>query len=109
MGVLPLAAAAGLAPSMQLAVLPLADGWARRRMLLVTRGEPQAACALAALVDHLAQSATHGCAAAPTAASATAQRGIEVANDGRARSAAASASSVGVAGSQGASVQRKRR
>jgi len=67
-GVLPLAAAAGLAPSMQLAVLPLADGWARRRMLLVTRGEPQAACALAALVDHLAQSATHGCAAAPTAA-----------------------------------------
>lgn len=109
MGVLPLAAAAGFAPSMQLAVLPLADGWARRRMLLVTRGEPQADSALAALVAHLAHSAAHEPAAVLTAASATAQRGIEVANDGRERSAAASAASVGVAGSQGASVKRKRR
>ncbi len=52
-GVLPLAAARSFAPSMALAVLPLTDDWAWRRMLLCTRGEPGAGSPLAALVAHL--------------------------------------------------------
>lgn len=52
-GVLPLAAAGSFAPSMDLAVLPLTDEWASRRMLLVVRGEPAAGSPLGALVAHL--------------------------------------------------------
>lgn len=52
-GVLPLAAARSFAPSMGLRVLPLADAWALRRMLLVVRGQPGPGTPLAALVAHL--------------------------------------------------------
>lgn len=56
-GVLPLAAARSFAPSMELAVLPLTDEWAWRRMLLCVRGEPEKESALGALLAHL-----EGCA-----------------------------------------------
>lgn len=56
-GVLPLLAARSFAPAMRLRVLPLAEPWARRRMLLCLRAEPAAGSALQALVAHLAQCA----------------------------------------------------
>jgi DNA-binding transcriptional LysR family regulator len=52
-GVLPRGAAGSFAPSMNLAVLPLGDDWARRQMLLLVRGEPPAGSPLGALVEHL--------------------------------------------------------
>ncbi len=54
-GVLPLAAARSFAPSMSLRVIALADEWADRRMLLVTRTAPVADSPLGTLVDHLAR------------------------------------------------------
>ena len=62
-GVLPLAAAGSFAPSLNLAVLPLTDDWAWRRMLLCTRVEPVPGSPLEALVKHL-----EGCAANEPAA-----------------------------------------
>lgn len=59
-GVLPLHAARTFAGAMKLRVLPLAEPWARRRMLLCLRGEPEAASPLRALVVHLAASASAG-------------------------------------------------
>jgi DNA-binding transcriptional LysR family regulator len=52
-GVLPLAAAGSFAAAMDLAVLPLVDDWAWRRMLLVVRVEPAEGSPLAALLAHL--------------------------------------------------------
>jgi len=52
-GVLPLAAAGSFVPSMNLAVLPLADDWARRCMLLCVRSEPLPDSPLGTLVAHL--------------------------------------------------------
>ena len=52
-GVLPLAAARTFVAAMDLRVLPLADEWAARRMLLCVRGEPATGSPLAALVGHL--------------------------------------------------------
>lgn len=52
-GVLPLAAARGLAGAMGLVVLPLGDAWALRTMQLVTRTAPAPTSALGALVSHL--------------------------------------------------------
>jgi DNA-binding transcriptional LysR family regulator len=52
-GVLPLRAARSFAPAMGLRVLPLAEPWARRRMLLCLRAEPEDGTALHALVAHL--------------------------------------------------------
>lgn len=52
-GVLPLAAARSFAPSLALRVMPLADEWADRRMLLAVRDAPADASALAALLGHL--------------------------------------------------------
>ncbi len=57
-GILPLTAARGFATGMGLKVLPLADPWARRRMLLAVRSEPAPDSALRALMDHL-----QGCSA----------------------------------------------
>lgn len=57
-GILPLAAAQSFAPAMDLRVLPLTDGWALRRMLLVLRSEPAPASPLAALAAHLEACAT---------------------------------------------------
>lgn len=57
-GILPLAAARSFAAAMQLKVLPLADGWAARRMQLVARAEPAAGSPLSTLAAHL-----EGCAA----------------------------------------------
>lgn len=54
-GVLPLRAARSFAPAMRLRVVPLAEPWARRRMLLCLRAEPAADSALQALVRHLQQ------------------------------------------------------
>lgn len=56
-GVLPLAAARSFAPAMRLRILPLAEPWARRRMLLCLRAEPKAGSALQALVGHLSRCA----------------------------------------------------
>jgi DNA-binding transcriptional LysR family regulator len=56
-GILPLAAARSFASSMQLAVLPLSDAWAWRRMQLVTRSQPPAQTPLGTLLAHL-----EGCA-----------------------------------------------
>lgn len=56
-GVLPLQAARSFAPAMRLHVVPLAEPWARRRMLLCLRSEPGPGSALQTLVAHLA-----GCA-----------------------------------------------
>lgn len=56
-GVLPLLAARTFAPAMRLRVLPLAEPWARRRMLLCLRSAPAADSALRALVDHLGRCA----------------------------------------------------
>jgi DNA-binding transcriptional LysR family regulator len=67
-GVLPLAAAGGFASAMELVVLPLADDWARRRMLLVVRSEPVDGSPLAALVAHLVNCAELERAPAPPAA-----------------------------------------
>jgi DNA-binding transcriptional LysR family regulator len=53
-GVLPLHAARSFAAAMNLRVLPLAEPWARRRMLLCLRGEPVVLSALHSLVTHLA-------------------------------------------------------
>lgn len=52
-GVLPLVAASGYALSLGLAVLPLSDAWARRRMLLCVRSEPAADTPLGLLAAHL--------------------------------------------------------
>jgi DNA-binding transcriptional LysR family regulator len=52
-GVLSLAAARSFAPSMSLRVIALADEWADRRMLLVTRTAPAADSPLDALIAHL--------------------------------------------------------
>lgn len=52
-GVLPLAAARGLVDAMDLRVLPLADAWAQRRMLLCVRSQPARQTPLGALVAHL--------------------------------------------------------
>lgn len=57
-GVLPMQAARGTAQSMNLQVLPLADPWASRRMLLCTRTVADPTSALGALLMHL-----QGCAA----------------------------------------------
>ena len=62
-GILPLAAARSFAHAMRLKVLPLADGWALRRMQLCTRGQPPGQTPLGALVAHL-----EACAAADAAA-----------------------------------------
>lgn len=56
-GVLPLLAARSFAPAMRLRIVPLAEDWARRRMLLCLRAEPKAGTPLHALVHHLAQGA----------------------------------------------------
>lgn len=68
-GVLPLQAARSFAGAMNLRVVPLAEPWARRRMLLCLRSEPGPGTALQALVTHL-----EACAAsdAQTAQAATA-------------------------------------
>lgn len=58
-GILPLAAAGSFAPAMQLAVLPLSDAWASRRMQLVTRSQPPQQTPLGTLLAHL-----EACAAA---------------------------------------------
>ena len=52
-GVLPVVAARGYALSLGLAVLPLSDAWARRRMLLCVRSEPAADTPLGLLAAHL--------------------------------------------------------
>lgn len=65
-GVLPRAAAGNFAPSMDLAVLPLADDWAWRRMLLVVRAEPAPDSPLAALVAHLSACAAQEKQARPS-------------------------------------------
>ena len=70
-GVLPLLAARSFAASMHLRVVPLAEPWARRRMLLCLRNEPAAGGALRALVDHLA-----GCAAADSEGAALADETV---------------------------------
>ncbi len=58
-GVLPLLAARSFAPAMRLRVVPLAEPWARRCMVLCLRNEPAMDAPLQALVAHLA-----ACAAA---------------------------------------------
>jgi DNA-binding transcriptional LysR family regulator len=52
-GILPLAAARGFAPGMHLKVLPLADDWALRRMLMCLRNKPSEKSLLARLSAHL--------------------------------------------------------
>lgn len=52
-GVLPVAATRSFATGMGLQVLPLADDWARRRMILCMRAEPEPGSALARLANHL--------------------------------------------------------
>lgn len=59
-GVLPLHAARGFAASLGLAVRPLNDAWAHRRMLLCTRGRPPAGDPLHALVSHLEACSAEG-------------------------------------------------
>ena len=56
-GVLPLAAARSFAPSMSLRVIALADEWADRRMLLISRTAPPVDSPLGALIAHLEQCA----------------------------------------------------
>jgi DNA-binding transcriptional LysR family regulator len=56
-GILPLATARSFTDAMQLAVLPLADDWALRRMQLVTRAQPPSQTPLGTLLAHL-----EGCA-----------------------------------------------
>lgn len=65
-GVLPMAAARSFAPSMQLRVLPLSDGWASRAMLLCTRTQPAPQSPLGTLVAHLESCAAQDIPAAPT-------------------------------------------
>ena len=60
-GVLPLAAARGFAPSMPLRVLPLSDAWASRAMLLCFRTEPAPQSPLGTLVAHLEACAAQDC------------------------------------------------
>lgn len=52
-GILPLAAARSFADAMRLAVLPVADPWALRRMQLVTRAQPPSQTPLGTLLAHL--------------------------------------------------------
>lgn len=52
-GILPLAAARSFALAMKLKVLPLSDGWALRRMQLVTRAQPPGQTPLGTLLAHL--------------------------------------------------------
>lgn len=56
-GVLPLLAARSFAPAMRLRILPLAEPWARRRMVLCLRTKPAEDTPLRALMDHLVQCA----------------------------------------------------
>lgn len=60
-GVLPLAAARSFTTAMQLRVLPLADDWARRSMLLALRAQPPRQTPLGELAAHL-----ESCAAGET-------------------------------------------
>lgn len=57
-GILPLAAARSFAAAMQLALRPLAEPWAERRMLLVMRSQPPSQTPLALLARHLEEAAT---------------------------------------------------
>ena len=52
-GVLPLTAARSFAATMGLRVLPLAESWAQRRMLLCTRSRPADDAPLGSLIGHL--------------------------------------------------------
>ncbi len=52
-GILPLAAARGFAGAMQLKVLPLADAWALRRMMVCARSQPARQTPLGVLAAHL--------------------------------------------------------
>jgi DNA-binding transcriptional LysR family regulator len=69
-GVLPLAVAGGFSQAMGLQVVPLADAWAARHMLLVTRGQPPVPTPLATLLAHLEWLAWPGSAPAPDLAPA---------------------------------------
>jgi DNA-binding transcriptional LysR family regulator len=67
-GVLPLHAARGFVGAMKLRVLPLADPWARRRMLLCLRAQPGVGSPLNALVAHLMATADAADGGQPQAA-----------------------------------------
>ncbi len=131
-GVLPFQAARSFAPAMRLRVLPLAEPWARRRMLLCLRSEPAPGSARrfrwwwrilrTAPQPTKKRPWTPPCSRRPARRGAPRSparlpdrvqglgisRGSVSANDGRRRACAASSSSRRVAGTHTAVAKRKR-
>jgi len=52
-GILPMAAARSFAPAMNLKVIPLADNWALRKMMICVRSHPASQTPLGRLAAHL--------------------------------------------------------